>query len=171
MSDRLWAPWRMQYILGPKSAQCIFCDFATAPPSQYREKLILAVLPQALVCLNRYPFAPHHLLVAPRRHVADFGELTPEEYDALQRLVRTAVERVRRATRAEGVNVGFNLGAAAGAGIADHLHGHVVPRWHGDTNFMPVLAEVRVIPEHLDASWSFLAPLFADLAREHSESV
>ena len=170
MSDRLWAPWRMQYILGPKNAQCIFCDFATAAPGQYREKLVLAVVPHALVCLNRYPFAPSHLLVAPRRHVADFGDLPAEEYDAVQRLLRTAVERVRRATRPDGVNVGFNLGTAAGAGLADHLHGHVVPRWNGDTNFMPVLAEVRVIPEHLDATWCHLAPLFADLAGERPES-
>ena len=169
MSDRLWAPWRMQYIVGPKSPGCIFCDFAAADPAQYREKLVLAVLPHALVCLNRYPFAPAHLLVAPRRHVADFGALSGSEYDALQRLVRIGVERLRRSTQAEGLNVGFNLGAAAGAGIADHLHAHLVPRWNGDTNFMPVLAEVRVMPEHLDATYSRLAPLFADLTREFPE--
>src|SRR5580693_3631052 len=112
MSDRLWAPWRMQYIQGPRSPGCIFCDFASATPGQYREKLVLAVLPHALVCLNRYPFAASHLLVAPRRHVADFAQLPLEEYDAMQHLLRAAVERVRRATRAEGLSVGFNLGAA-----------------------------------------------------------
>jgi diadenosine tetraphosphate (Ap4A) HIT family hydrolase len=123
MSDRLWAPWRMQYILGPKNTGCIFCEFSAAPPAEYREKLILAVLPHALVCLNKYPFAASHVLIAPRRHVADFEDLLPEEYDATQRLVREATIRLRRATGAEGLNVGFNLGAAAGAGIADHLHG------------------------------------------------
>ena len=169
MSERLWAPWRMQYILGPKNPQCIFCDFATAAPGQYREKLVLAVLPHALVCLNRYPFAPAHLLVAPRRHVADFGQLPPEEYEATMRLLRDAVERVRRATRPEGVNVGFNLGAAAGAGIADHMHGHIVPRWSGDTNFMPVIADVRVMPEYLDTTFGH-RPHFADLAGGEQET-
>jgi ATP adenylyltransferase len=160
----------MQYILGPKNTGCIFCEFSAAPPAEYREKLILAVLPHALVCLNKYPFAPSHVLVAPRRHVADFGDLPPEEYDATQRLVRDAAIRLRRATGAEGLNVGFNLGAAAGAGIADHLHGHVVPRWHGDTSFMPVLTDLRVMPEFLDASWLRLMPFFADLTGERAET-
>jgi len=170
MSDRLWAPWRMQYILGPKNTGCIFCEFSAAPPAEYREKLVLAVLPHALVCLNKYPFAASHLLIAPRRHVADFADLVPEEYDATQRLVREATIRLRRATGAEGLNVGFNLGTAAGAGIADHLHGHVVPRWHGDTNFMPVLTDLRVMPEFLDTSWLRLMPFFADLTGERAET-
>ena len=163
MSDRLWAPWRMQYILGPKNTECIFCEFSSAPPAAYREKLILAVLPHALVCLNKYPFAPSHVLVAPRRHVADFADLPLEEYDATQRLVREVAARVRRATGAEGLNVGFNLGAAAGAGIADHLHGHVVPRWNGDTNFMPLLADTHVIPQALEATRAILADAIAQL--------
>jgi ATP adenylyltransferase len=170
MSDRLWAPWRMQYILGPKNTGCIFCEFSSAPPAEHREKLILAVVPHALVCLNKYPFAPSHVLIAPRRHVADFADLPLEEYDATQHLVREAAARLRRATGAEGLNVGFNLGAAAGAGIADHLHGHVVPRWNGDTNFMPVLTDVRVMPEFLDTSWLRLKPFFADLAGEQPET-
>jgi ATP adenylyltransferase len=162
MADRLWAPWRMEYILGPKDGPCIFCDFASAPRDAYREKLVLAVEEHALVCLNRYPFGSSHLLVAPRRHVSEFGSLPLPEYEAMQRLLRETAERLRRATGAEG----FNLGKAAGAGIAEHLHGHVVPRWNGDTNFMPVLADVRVMPEYLDASWQRLAPLFADLSVE-----
>jgi ATP adenylyltransferase len=170
MSERLWAPWRMEYVLGPKGRACIFCDFASAPPREYREKLVLVVQQHALVCLNRFPFASSHLLVAPRRHVSDFAELPLDEYDATLRLVRAAAERLRRATDAEGLNVGFNLGKAAGAGIADHLHGHVVPRWNGDTNFMPVLADVRVLPEYLDASWQRLAPHFADVEGAHPET-
>jgi len=169
MSERIWAPWRMEYIVGPKGGPCIFCDFAAAPPSAYREKLVLVVQPHALLCLNRYPFAGGHLLVAPRRHASDLAELPAEEYDALMHLLRDAADRLRRATRCEGMNLGFNLGKAAGAGIAEHLHGHLVPRWAGDTNFMPVLADVRVMPEHLDATWRSLAPLFADVPGQHAE--
>jgi ATP adenylyltransferase len=153
----------MEYILAPKEGPCIFCDFAAAPSALYREKLILVVQAHALVCLNRYPFAPCHLLVAPRRHVPDIGDLPAEEYDAMMRLLRDAISRLRLATNADGVNVGLNLGKAAGAGIAEHLHAHGVPRWMGDSNFLPVLADVRVMPEYLDQSWQRLAPLFADL--------
>ncbi len=167
MAEALWAPWRMEYIQREKGTPCIFCDFASAPREAYRAKLVLVVQPHALVCLNRYPFAACHLLVAPRRHVADLGDLAPEEYDALMQLVRLAVARVQRATGAEGINVGLNLGRAAGAGIADHLHAHVVPRWTGDTNFMPVVADTRVMPEYLDVSWQRLLSLFADVPGEH----
>jgi ATP adenylyltransferase len=167
MSERLWAPWRMEYVLGPKGGACIFCDFASARPETYRDKLVLLVQEHALVCLNKYPFAASHLLVAPRRHVSDVAGLTDDEYVATMGLLRDAVARLRAATRPEGVNVGMNLGRAAGAGIEEHLHAHAVPRWSGDSNFMPVLADVRVMPEHLDASWQRLAPLFADLPGEH----
>jgi ATP adenylyltransferase len=167
MSEVLWAPWRMEYIRGPKAASCIFCDFAAAPPEAYRSKLVLLVQEHALVCLNRYPFAASHLLVVPKRHVADLASLEADEYDATMRLVRDSVARVQRATGAIGLNVGMNLGQAAGAGIADHLHAHVVPRWPGDTNFMPVIAGVHVMPEYLDESWERLAPFFADLPGAH----
>ncbi len=163
MTDRLWAPWRMEYMQAPKGGLCVFCDLAAAPPEAYREKLVLVVQPHALVCLNRYPFAASHLLIAPRRHVARLEDLPDDEYDGAMRLVRDAVVRLRQATGAEGVNVGMNLGAAAGAGIAEHLHAHAVPRWAGDTNFMPVLADVRILPEYLDDSWRRLAPLFEDI--------
>jgi ATP adenylyltransferase len=154
----------MEYILGPKGSACVFCGLASAPAVEHREMLVLAMQAHAFVCLNRYPFAASHLLVVPRRHVSEFSELPPDEYDAMQRLVRDAAERLRRATAADGLNVGFNLGKAAGAGIAEHLHAHIVPRWVGDSNFMPVLADVRVMPEYLDQSWQRLAPLFAELA-------
>ena len=163
MATPIWAPWRMEYIEGAKGGACIFCDFARRPPSELRENLVLLVQPHALVCLNRYPFASSHLLVTPRRHVADLSELSDDEYAALTQLLRASAARVRAATGAEGLNIGFNLGKAAGAGIADHLHAHIVPRWAGDTNFMPVLADVRVMPEYLSATWARLAPYFADL--------
>lgn len=170
MSERLWAPWRMEYIEGPKGGPCIFCDFASLPPNRYREKLVLLVQPHALVCLNRYPFAAGHLLIAPRRHTSDLEELPPEEFDSTMRLVRDAAGRLRRTSNAEGMNVGVNLGKAAGAGITDHLHFHAVPRWTGDSNFMPVLADVRVVPEYLDDSWLRLVEAFADLPGEHPSS-
>ena len=158
MSEPLWAPWRMDYILGPKGGECIFCAFPAR--DAHREDLVLTVTAHAFVVLNRYPFAAGHLLVVPRRHVADLGDLSDEEADAFFRLLRFSVARLREATHPDGVNVGFNLGKAAGAGLAEHLHAHVVPRWDGDTNFMPVLADVRVMPEHLDATWQRLAPHF-----------
>jgi ATP adenylyltransferase len=163
MSTPIWAPWRMEYVRGHRDVGCIFCDFAAASASAMREKLVLVVQPLALLCLNRYPFTTSHLLVAPRRHVADIAELRDDEYAAVTDLVRAAAVRVRNAVGAEGINIGFNLGKAAGAGIADHLHGHVVPRFAGDTNFMPVLADVRVMPEYLDAAWAHLYAHFADL--------
>jgi len=161
----------MSYILGDKQGACVFCEMVAAPASRYRELLVLVKQPHAFVCLNRYPFASSHLLVAPRRHAAGLAELEDEEYAALMRLVRDAEARLREVTLAEGVNLGMNLGKAAGAGIADHLHAHVVPRWNGDTNFMPVLGDVRIMPEYLDDAWQRLAPAFADVAGEHAEGV
>jgi ATP adenylyltransferase len=113
--------------------------------------------------LNRYPFTPSHLLVAPRRHVGELSDLADDEYAALMALLRTSTERLRRAVACHAMNIGFNLGAAAGAGVADHLHGHVVPRWNGDTNFMPVVADIRVMPEYLDDAWVRLYGAFADV--------
>jgi ATP adenylyltransferase len=160
----------MEYILGSKQGACIFCDFAAASPQAFRDKHVLLVQPHAVLCLNAYPFAAGHVLVAPRRHVASPGELPVTEYDALMRLVREVTTRLQGGTGADGLNVGLNLGKSAGAGIADHLHVHVVPRWNGDSNFMPVLADVRVMPEHLDATWARLEPLFADLPGVHPEA-
>jgi ATP adenylyltransferase len=155
----LWAPWRMEYILGPKPGGCVFCAYASAAVPR-REDGVLVAQPQAFVCLNKYPFASGHLLVVPRRHTSDLAELSREEYPALMALLRDTVAALKVALRPEGFNVGFNLGKVAGAGIAEHLHAHIVPRWAGDTNFMPVLADVRVMPEHLDATWARLRPAF-----------
>jgi ATP adenylyltransferase len=164
MEQPLWAPWRMEYVLGKRNEPCIFCAFPARDTR--REDLVLCVERHAFVCLNRYPFNSSHLLVAPRRHVSALEELSDEEYDALMRLLRETIARVKRAVSPAGANVGFNLGKAAGAGIADHVHAHVVPRWIGDTNFMPVIADQRVMPEYLDQSWQRLQPFFADLGRE-----
>lgn len=165
----LWAPWRMEYILRPKAGNtCVFCEHAAAPPGRHRESLVLVSQRHAFVCLNRFPFAASHLLVIPRRHVADLADLSDEEYAALATLLRESTKALRAATRCEAMNVGMNLGRAAGAGIADHLHWHLVPRWSGDTNFMPVIAGTHVMPEHLDDSWRRLLPHFARIEGEHA---
>jgi len=153
----------MEYILAEKTGGCVFCRMASLEPARFREGHVLGVLPHAIVCLNRYPFAAGHLLVAPRRHVADPSDLSSDEYASMMQVVREAAARLRRAVRPDGLNLGFNLGTAAGAGIPEHMHGHLVPRWHGDTHFMPVLADVRVMPQHLDDTWRHLSPHFANL--------
>jgi ATP adenylyltransferase len=153
----------MEYIVGRKPDACVFCEMTHAPATRLRELLVLVRQPHAFVCLNRYPFASGHLLVTPRRHVSDLADLEGEEYSALMALLRESAVRLRRSVKAPALNLGFNLGPAAGAGIADHLHGHIVPRWEGDVNFMPVLADVRVMPQHLDATYAHLEAAFADL--------
>ena len=163
MSTPLWAPWRMEYLLGQNEKRgCFLCEHPK-DEAAFRENLVLLVQPHAFVCLNRYPFTTSHLLVAPRRHVPEPADLDTEEYMALMTLLRDVTVRLKRAVSCGGMNVGFNLGKAAGAGVADHLHGHVVPRWEGDTNFMPVLADVRVMPEHLDSAFRRLHAELADL--------
>lgn len=161
----LWAPWRMEYIRGPKPAGCAFCEFPSVVGIRLRRKhLILCARPHAVVILNRYPFAAGHLMVVPRRHTPDLAGLDAEEFHALFELVRDAATALRTACNADGLNVGLNLGAAAGAGIAEHLHVHLVPRWRGDLNFMPVMADVHVMPEALAETYARLYPHFAPLA-------
>jgi ATP adenylyltransferase len=166
MGNPLWAPWRMEYILAPKdpARPCIFCRIPEAGAEELRERHVVAVTDHAFVMLNRYPFAAGHLLIVPYAHVHGLEQLEPEVHDALFRLVRESTVRLRRALRAEGLNVGLNLGAVAGAGVAEHLHAHIVPRWSGDTNFMPVLADVRVVPQALEETRRHLVPHFADLS-------
>lgn len=161
----LWAPWRMSYIGAPRPPGCIFC---AAPAADRRTALVLAASEHAVVMLNRYPYANGHLMVAPRRHTADLGALEAPAHAALSEALRGAIGLLQATFRPDGMNVGLNLGAAAGAGFADHLHWHLVPRWIGDTNFMPVIGEVSCIPEHLEALWQRLAPAFAALDGERA---
>ncbi len=150
MTERLWAPWRMQYVASAreKAETCLFCEKAKEPCSA--ESMVLWRNDHALVMLNAFPYTNGHLMVAPIRHTADMGELSDEELLAVAQLVRDCVNLLREAYHPDGFNIGVNLGRAAGAGIEDHLHWHIVPRWNGDTNFMPVLADVRVIPDSLE---------------------
>jgi ATP adenylyltransferase len=143
VSERpLWAPWRIEYITGPKGDQCIFCE----PDSAY----VVERGERCFVLLNAFPYAPGHVMVAPIRHVAELTELGDEELLELMQLARRLVRALETAMTPDGFNVGLNLGKVAGAGIADHLHLHVVPRWQGDNNFMPVLADTHVIPQALE---------------------
>jgi ATP adenylyltransferase len=173
MTTPLWAPWRMPYILrddkpSKAAATCFFCEYPT-DRAKFRENLVVVVQEHAFVCLNRYPFTPSHLLVAPRRHVADIADLSDDEYAGLTTLLRASAVRLRRAVSCAAMNIGFNIGVAAGAGVADHVHAHIVPRWNGDTNFMPVLADIRVMPEYLDDAWRRLYSAFEDLPGERAE--
>ncbi len=139
----------------------MFCSLPSA--ADRTAALVLAVTPHATVLLNRYPYGNGHLLVAPRLHTADLSALADAAHAALSETLRRSVAILQDFFHPDGMNVGMNLGAAAGAGIADHLHWHLVPRGVGDTNFMPVIGEVHCIPEHLEALWARLAPAFAGL--------
>jgi ATP adenylyltransferase len=157
----LWAPWRMAYIGGPKERGCIFC---TKPHVEdARGALVLAKPPDSVVMLNRFPYANGHLMVAPRHHTADMADLTAPAYMNLMEALRRSMALLKREFQPEGMNVGLNLGVAGGAGIADHLHWHIVPRWLGDTNYMPMIGGVRVMPEHLEAVFDRLRSAFAEL--------
>ncbi|MEJ5364287.1 MAG: HIT domain-containing protein [Desulfosoma sp.] len=154
----LWAPWRMEYILGKREPYCIFCPEGDGLSDE--ERLILYRGRRTMVMMNKYPYNNGHLLVAPWRHVAGLEDLTDEEMTDLMKKVQDCVKILRRIMRPDGFNVGLNLGAAAGAGVESHLHFHVVPRWEGDTNFMTVFADVRSIPEHLRQTYDKLRPHF-----------
>jgi len=161
---RLWAPWRLEYIQAEKPAGCIFCDAAAGADRD--DSLVVARSLRSFVLLNLYPYNSGHVMVVPFRHVAVLRDLDDEELLDLSRLVDRTVGVLEQVLRPEGYNIGLNLGRAAGAGVEDHLHVHVVPRWVGDTNFMPVLAETKVLPEHLRTTRARLAEGFAALAAE-----
>jgi ATP adenylyltransferase len=143
----LWAPWRLEYVQAADDEDgCVFC---TAAEGDDAERLVVRRGAGAFVLLNRFPYSSGHFMVAPTRHVGDFGALADEEVMQLHRLAAAGMEALGALYRPDGYNLGWNLGRVAGAGVVDHVHLHVVPRWGGDTNFMPVLADVKVIPEHL----------------------
>jgi len=145
--ERLWAPWRLEYIKSADEEQgCVFC---TAVEGDDEERLVVHRAERAIVILNKFPYTSGHFMVAPNRHVGDFGELDDEEVLAVHRLASAGIGALADLYSPQGYNVGWNLGRVAGAGVVDHVHLHAVPRWAGDTNFMPVLADVKVLPEHL----------------------
>jgi ATP adenylyltransferase len=162
--EHLWAPWRLKYVTGAggSSEGCIFC--AAADPS--RDDLLLIRASVCYVILNLYPYNNGHLMVVPNRHVATLAATTAGEQAELMRLTRLAEIALTEAYTPQGINIGVNLGKPAGAGVLDHLHVHVVPRWNGDTNFMTVIGEVRVLPEDLGTTATKLRPIVERLAAE-----
>ena len=161
MLERLWTPWRLAYVSGGgESSTCVFCnaldDDAAAP-------LILFRGPTCYVILNLFPYNNGHLLIVPRRHVASLADATVEERTEMIELTRVAEVALGEAYGPHGLNMGINLGKPAGAGVPGHLHMHVVPRWAGDTNFMPVVGETKVLPEMLADTYAKLRPAFATL--------
>jgi len=166
--ERLWSPWRLPYVTGTGSADgCIFCD-ATSPllPHSSRDDLMLLRGRLCYVILNLYPYNNGHLMVVPNRHVGTLAAATADELTELMRFTRLAEMALSDAYQAQGINIGINLGRPAGAGIVDHLHIHLVPRWTGDTNFMSVVGHVRVLPEELGDSARRLRPIFERLAKD-----
>lgn len=157
----IWAPWRMDYILGDKAENCIFCS----KPGEKDDKINLVLYRGKLstVIINKYPYTYGHLLVAPGRHVSGLDDLEVSELNNLSLVLQRSIALLKEAFQPDGFNVGLNLGKVAGAGIEEHLHFHVVPRWQGDINFMPLLAETRVIPEHLNETYDRLVSLFMGL--------
>jgi ATP adenylyltransferase len=154
MPQPLWAPWRLEYVQhADELDRCVFCD--------PEEELAVHRGPEALVVLNKFPYSSGHLLVAPLRHVGELGELSDVEVVALHRLAVRGIDALRAEYAPHGFNLGWNIGRVAGAGIEGHLHLHVVPRWSGDTSFMPVLGDVKVLPEALRRTAERLRPHLA----------
>jgi ATP adenylyltransferase len=155
VTKQLWAPWRLEYIQqADEQDGCVFCLVAAGGDESslvvHRGKLVF-------VLLNKFPYSSGHLMVAPVRHVGEFGDLTDDEALEIHRLAERGIAALAETYAPQGYNLGWNLGRIAGAGVVDHIHLHVVPRWAGDTNFMPVLADVKVLPEHLVATREKLA--------------
>jgi ATP adenylyltransferase len=157
--ELLWAPWRLSYVKEAgkeKSRECFICKAVAEHPEGDKENLLLFKGEKALVILNRYPYNTGHLMVCPIRHTGDFLSLLPEELAEIDRLLKLSIRALKRAYNPDGFNIGLNLGKVSGGSVDTHLHYHVVPRWLGDTNFMPVTAGVKVIPQSLDESYEAL---------------
>ncbi|HET9411017.1 MAG TPA: HIT domain-containing protein [Candidatus Dormibacteraeota bacterium] len=158
--ERLWAPWRMAYITQEPRPGCLFCR-AIADPNDPDAELVVWRPEDAIVMLNKFPYNPGHVMVAPAAHKGDLADLDDAESLALTRALRRTIQVLRETLKPEGFNVGANVGRVAGAGIPDHVHLHVVPRWNGDTNFMPVISEVKVVNEHLQQTAEKLRQAFS----------
>jgi len=159
---RLWAPWRMQYILADKEEGCFVCRAFEAKDD--REHLVLARGGTCGVLMNRFPYSNGHLMICPYRHVADLTDLDSEERIESMELLSRSLDALRAVMYPQGFNIGINLGAVAGASLVEHLHTHIVPRWEGDTNFMPVTSDVKMIPQALEELWELLHPVLNEEA-------
>ena len=162
----LYAPWRMDYLRtidAPGGGGCFLCEAAACPEAEFRDRLILWRTPRMVVLINRFPYTNGHLLVAPLAHVAEYEAVPADDLLDLQAQTAAAIRLLKRAMSPQGFNVGINLGRAAGAGVPGHLHQHVVPRWAGDTNFMNVVAGVRVVPQAVEQLYEELVRVRAEM--------
>ncbi|MHC1627209.1 MAG: HIT family protein [Candidatus Nezhaarchaeales archaeon] len=157
----LWAPWRMKYIESPKKETCIFC--IGEDKEKDRKNLIVYRGSKSFIIMNRYPYNTGHVMIAPYKHVGDLTLLTDEELLDLMKNVNLSIRILREALKPEGFNIGINMGKVAGAGVEDHVHVHVVPRWLGDTNFMPVISQIKVMPELLETTYDKLREALSKL--------
>jgi ATP adenylyltransferase len=166
--ERLYTPWRRAFIESSTEASgdgCFLCNALAADPSQDREQLVLFRGERAFVLMNKYPYNSGHLLIAPNHHLHDFARLDADTLLDLSLLTQRGVGVLERVYQPDAFNVGMNLGRAAGAGLPEHLHAHVVPRWNGDTNFMPIVADTKVLPETLEQTYDRLAPAMLSYSR------
>lgn len=166
---RLWTPWRMPFLKAPKNSEqnsCFFCEKIRADPSRDRDNLVLVRGKCTFMLMNLYPYSNGHLLVAPYQHVGDLESLEPDTLKEMMLLVTQGIRALKSISNPHGFNIGANLGQAAGAGVKDHVHFHIVPRWSGDSNFMPVLADTRLIPELLPQTYDDLLTAL----RQHTDS-
>ena len=158
---QLWAPWRMEYVKSEKSDECIFCSLPKA--NDDTKNYILHRGQSAFIIMNIFPYNSAHIMVSPFRHIGCLTSQNTEEIKEMNNMTRRSIEIFRAVINPEGFNVGYNIGKAAGAGYDEHIHCHIVPRWTGDTNFMPVLGETKVHPEHLKTTYKKLLPHFKTL--------
>jgi ATP adenylyltransferase len=172
--ERLWSPWRLAYVTSTSSKPdgCIFCDVSApvegSSGDPERDSLVLIHGRNCYVILNLYPYNNGHLMVVPRRHIGSLASATTDELSELMQFTRDAEVAITEAYQPQGINVGINLGRPAGAGIVDHVHVHLVPRWTGDTNFMSVVGNTRVLPEDMGETAMRLRPIFERLLRDRS---
>jgi ATP adenylyltransferase len=159
--DLLQAPWRIDYIKGERPEGCVLCNALASRDD--RESLVLLRGVDAFVLLNRYPYTNGHLMIAPKSHLGSVAAIRPEVWTEIMTLMQVGVRALEAVSSPHGFNIGLNVGRAAGAGVEDHLHLHVVPRWNGDVNFMPVLAETRVINQHIEETYAALVEALAKL--------
>jgi ATP adenylyltransferase len=153
----LWAPWRHHYVETVDSQEgCFLCTAASQPPERWREVLVLHKGERSFIILNKYPYNSGHLMVVPLKHTGNYEDLDPETVLEMDKLLKASLRALRRVFRPHGFNIGFNIGRSAGAGLETHIHMHVVPRWNGDTNFMPVMAQTKVISQDLFATYDRL---------------
>ncbi len=159
--ERLWAPWRMEYIASPEKEGCIFCN--AIKEKEDKKNLVIYRGDKAFVIMNKYPYNNGHLMIAPYTHTGSFEELSDEEIKDIGKLTKKALKVLKIYGNPQGYNIGINIGRVAGAGIVDHIHLHVVPRWGGDTNFMPVIAETKVISEHIEKTYERLREIWEEI--------